>query len=166
MEKKVFTFWEGEMPTYIRLCMDTWQLPAIVLNYNNLNEYTDLQVNSLLTRFTLPQIADCVRVHVLRDQGGYWLDADTIMLSNKLPTANMIGDPALRTNTIGYLYTTPHSDMFTEWARYQDAVISNLNSPYIWSIMGNSFTDEYVKKHNDISICSVNNCWPEIYMIN
>ena len=72
----VYTFWEGEMPDYIKLCMYTWHFPVTILNYDNLNNYTDLQITSQLERFTLPQIADCVRVHVLRDQGGYWLDAD------------------------------------------------------------------------------------------
>ena len=153
------------MPAYIKLCMYTWKVPCTVLNYDNLSYYTDLRVTPSLTRFSLPQIADVVRVHVLRDQGGYWLDADTIMVTGKLPDANMIGDPVERTNTIGYLRTDPHSDMYTEWAEYQDGVIRNANASHHWSVMGNDFTDAYVKSHPEITICSVANCWPETYMI-
>ena len=163
----IFTFWEGPMPAYIKLCLDTWKLPYKVLNYYNLHSYTDLPIEPL-HRFTLPQIADCVRVHVLRDQGGYWLDADTIMLAGQLPDTDMVGDPDTRANTIGLLYSEPHSAMFEQWAEYQDNI---LNTPYFrgasyyWSIMGNMFTDEYVLKHQEIRIHPVEQFWPETYMI-
>ena len=29
MSEQVFTFWEGKMPGYIRLCLDTWKLHAV-----------------------------------------------------------------------------------------------------------------------------------------
>lgn len=162
----VFTFWEGEMPEYIKLCMKTWKFPFTVLNYENLNNYTYLPIDKL-QRFTLPQIADCVRVHVLRDCGGYWLDADTIMLSAKLPKVNIMGDPNIRTNTIGYLYNTPQTiQMFNEWAEYQDEIIADVNSPRTWDIVGNRFTDPYLKKHLEVSIGNIRKRWPEIYMIH
>ena len=161
---KVFTFWEGPMSPYIELCMDTWQFPYIILNYENLHHYTDLDIEKI-KGFTLPQIADCVRVHTLRDQGGYWLDADTIMVTDELPTTSMIGYPETRGNTIGYLHTEPHSDMYEAWAGYQMAVYLNHKNSDDWSVMGNAFTDKYLQSHRNISICSVENCWPETYMI-
>ena len=164
--KNIFTFWEGKMPAYIKLCMDSWKVPFTVLNYDNINDYTDLQISESLKRFTLPQISDCIRVHVLRDQGGYWLDADTIMITDKLPETNMIGNPISRTNTIGMLYTEKNSDMYIDWAKYQDKFISNPNSPTQWSVFGNDFTDRYVLEHEDITISSVHSCWPENYMVN
>ena len=156
------------MPAYIKLCMSTWKIPYTMLDYSNLHNYTDLEAESL-KRFTLPQIADCVRVHVLRDQGGYWLDADTIMLAGELPDTDMVGDPVARTNTIGLLYSEPHSEMFTEWARYQDEIIRSIGfrgGKYPWSIMGNDFTDDYVKHHLEVRIHPVKDYWPETYMIS
>ena len=161
----IFTFWEGYMPDYIRLCMETWKHEYTVLNYDNLSNYTDLQITPELLRFTYPQIADCVRVHVLRDQGGCWLDCDTIMITGKMPDTNMIGDPVERTQTIGYLRSEAHSPMYEEWAAYQDGVIRNPYASHGWSVMGNDFTDLYVRQHKDITICSVDKCWPEVYMI-
>lgn len=153
------------MPAYIRLCMDTWPFPYTVLNYSNIHNYTDLQMDDRLKRFSLPQIADVVRVHVLRDQGGYWLDADTVMVTDKLPGTTMIGDPQTRANTIGYLYAhEAHMDMFEQWADYQDKAIVKQNA-LRWDIMGNAFTDQYVKDHPEISIAPVERCWPETYMI-
>lgn len=161
----IFTFWEGDMPEYIKLCMKTWKLDYIVLNYNNLNQYTDLTISDNLKRFTLPQIADIVRVHTLRDNGGYWLDADTIMITNELPKENMIGFPEIRANTIGYLHTDKNSEMYKEWAKYQDNIINAKDIDYSWDIVGNRFTDRYVATHPEITIANVERCWAETYMI-
>ena len=162
---KVFTFWEGKMPDYIQLCMKTWRFPYIMLNYDNLHEYTDLDIN-LLKRFTLPQIADVVRAHVLRDHGGYWLDADTIMLTDKLPDCTIMGDPQTRANTIGYLYAaSPHLFMFQQWAKYQAGVLADPDASHHWSVMGNMFTDKYVKEHTSVTIGDVRNRWPETRIV-
>lgn len=162
--EKIFTFWEGKMPAYIKCCIDTWKFNYVLLTYDTLSAYTDLDIEGL-KRFTLPQIADAIRVHVLRDNGGYWLDADTIMLNDLLPTENMMGYPKLRNATIGFLHTESNSEMFTEWAKYQDMVIQNADTEPTWDVMGNAFTDDYIKTHLDITIADISNCWAETYMI-
>ena len=165
---KIFTFWEGPMPPYIELCMKTWKFPYVVLNYENLHHYTDFEVTPLLKKFILPRVANCVRAHVLRDQGGYWLDTDTIMITDRLPTTTLIGYPETRGNTIGYLYAaTPHMDFFEEWSKFQDIKLSNPNlTETRWSFLSNDFTDVYTKEHPEITIASVHNCWPGTYMID
>lgn len=161
----VFTFWEGRMPPYIEMCLRTWKIPYTMLNYGNLSGYTDLEISDRLKRFTMPQIADCVRVHVLRDQGGYWLDADTIMLTDRLPATDMVGDPEARTASIGLLYSEPGSRMFAEWAEYQDEIIRGAAPFTLWSIMSNTFTDVYAKEHPEVRIHPIRNYWPETYMV-
>lgn len=180
MKEKIFTFWEGKMPSYIQLCMQTWKFDYVLLNYNNLHEYTDLNIKNIhgvhrnksvydrLKEFSLPKIADFVRVHVLRDNGGYWLDADTIMLSDELPKENMIGNDKTRANTIGFLHTESHTDMYNEWSKHQDDVVFRTtltNDETNWNVLGNLFTDNYLKFHNEITIADVTNCWAETYMI-
>lgn len=165
----IYTFWEGDMPAYIKLCMQTWKHDYTMLTHDNLNQYTDLPIDKLRKHFTLPQVADIVRVHVLRDNGGYWLDTDTIMITDELPTENMMGFVEERTNTIGYLYTEAHSDMFEAWANYQDHIIKRAdlgNITLTWDIVGNRFTDPYVMNYRNISICDVSNKWAETYMID
>lgn len=167
----VFTFWEGTMPVYIKLCMATWKMPHVVLNYDTLRAYTDVTedfIKSKLMKLTLPQIADWVRVHVLRDCGGYWLDADTIMVGDKLPEENIAGYVNQRTNTIGFLHTEAHSQMFRLWASYQDDVLAHNDLSQArkeWDVMGNRFTDPYVRQHKEIDIHPLDNCWPEVYMV-
>ena len=158
----IFTFWEGnEMPEYLKMCMETWKFDYVLLNYNNLKDYTDLKVDDNLKRFSLPQIADAVRVHVLRDNGGYWLDTDTIMLSDSLPEENLLGYPETREHTIGFLHTNPNTNMYISWANYQDKVIRDENPSFQWNILGNRFTDSYVKHHKEVTIGDINNRWPE-----
>lgn len=165
MTDKIFTFWEGPMPPYIRLCVSTWKFPFTYLNYKNLHEYTDLPIEPL-QRFTLPQIADAVRVHLLRDQGGVWLDADTIMLKDQLPEEDMIGDPEARTVSIGYLRAgKPHTAFYDAWAEYQDKVIADPHSGTHWSVLANDFPDIYLPDHPEITIALIRPCWPETYMI-
>ena len=165
----IFTFWEGPMPAYIEMCLETWQdkFPFMVLNYDNLEAYTEYDIESA-KRFTLPIQADAVRVHVLRDNGGYWLDADTIMLTDHLPDADILGDIWKGTNTIGYLRSEKNSRMFSEWAKHQDTIIAGEKSEYTpeneWSVLGNTFTDRYIAKNNDVKIGSIQPCWPEVYM--
>lgn len=161
----VFTFWEGEMPAYIQLCLDTWKFPYIVLNYETLSNYTDLKADDKLKRFSLPQIADAVRVHILRDNGGYWLDTDTISITGELPKETILGYPDTRVNTIGFLHTDKNSTMFRKWAEYQDKILSDLNPSMAWYIMGNGFTDNYLRDNHDIQIAPVENRWAETYSI-
>lgn len=150
MAEQIFTFWEGELPAYIELCMRTWKFSYTVLNYDNLHKYTSFDISSA-KRFSLPQIADCVRVHVLRDNGGYWLDADTIMLGD-LPSENVIGDIDSRSPTIGFLHTEANSVMYQKWSDYQDNIIAHLDSSTAWNILGNAFVDTYIQLHKDITI--------------
>ena len=158
--KMIYTFWEGEKPAYIELCMETWEFDHVILNYDNLGQYTD--ISDKVRRFTLPQIADCVRVHVLRDNGGVWLDADTISINGELPKEKILGYPDTWHNTIGFLRAD--KDMFDEWARYQDEVIEREDTPSHWAVMGNYFTDRYLAE-NDIEIGDVKSRWAETYMI-
>lgn len=148
----VFTFWEGKMPAYVKLCMRTWTFPYILLNYSNIHNMIDLDIDSL-SRFSLPQIADYIRVHVLRDYGGTWMDTDTIILNGKLPDIpHIIGNDLDRTNRICYLHTHANHNMYTQWADYQDDILRHPNPSFKWDVMGNAFTDKYLKHHKEILI--------------
>lgn len=160
----IFTFWEGPKPGYIQLCMETWRQPATVLDYDNLNDYTDLPVDRI-ERFTLPQISDIVRVHVLRDQGGRWMDADTIMLADEWPDADFVGYPGRRGISCAFLRTEPHTDLFTKWAEHQDRVIDSPDTTTYWATFANEFPEQYLAEHTEIDIHPIEDYWPETYMI-
>jgi hypothetical protein len=166
----IYTFWEGKMPEYLKSCLDTWKFPFVILNYNNLAQFTD-KIPEKVKQLSLPKIADYVRVHVLRDNGGYWLDTDTIMLSDKLPDECILGNNTTRENSVGYLNAKePNEDFFTTWAAFQDWKLNRLPnmskdvSP--WNVMGNAFTDYYLKEHKEIVLGNREKTFPETYMIN
>jgi hypothetical protein len=168
--EKIFTFWEGIVPEYLKLCLDTWKFPFVILNYDNLSQYTD-KIPEKVKNLTLPKIADYVRVHVLRDNGGYWLDTDTILLSDNLPSETILGENESRMNTIGFLHTEANSDMFIQWAKYQDNALSSLPESMSvdttsWDFLGNSFTNSYLKTNTSIKIGNIYNCWPETTVID
>lgn len=155
------------MPAYVKLCLKTWEIqPYVLLNYQNLNDYTDLDI-SKLRKFTLPQVADIVRVHVLRDQGGVWMDADTIITWTGIPETNMIGYPELRDAHIGFLKTSEETvEMFKQWAAYQDEIINSNSALLDWDIVGNRFSDKYIKENPKITIGHAPKRCPEVLMIN
>lgn len=162
----IFTFWEGTMPDYIKLCMKTWKVSPIILNFQNLNDWTNLPVDKLKT-FTLPQISDAVRAHVLRDHvGSYWLDTDTIFLTDTLMKETVIGNPIYRTHSTGVSHSTEETiDFFKSWAEYQDEVIADPRHSTHWSVLVNMFTDTYVANHKEVTIYDISICRPELYMI-
>lgn len=156
----IYTFWENKMPSYIALCMETWDFPYVVLNYSSLNQYTDLPLERL-KQFTILQQSDVIRVHILRDNGGYWLDGDTI-INGELPTAMFVGDNDKRINSIGYLYAEkPKMPIFKAWAKYQDKILKGDETSKWWALMANDFTDPYLKKHTEIEIGNIYKHWLE-----
>ena len=169
MESCIYTFWAGVMPDYLKMCLRTWKFPYILLNYDNIEQYIGKLPDKLL-QLTLPKIADYIRVHLLTKYGGYWLDVDTVMLTNSLPNVNVMGYPDSRAHTIGFLYTAPQSDMYQKWSAYQDKIVQDLpimntGDTTSWNIMGNAFTDKYVAEHKNITIGDIKTYWPETYMI-
>jgi len=99
--KTIFSFWEpkGNMTPYLRLCMKTWEknLPdynVILLDYSNLNQYLpegsyDL---SVLEDFPLMMQKDAIMVEVLKEHGGVFLDADTLITGDIKPMCEMLKD--------------------------------------------------------------------------
>jgi hypothetical protein len=167
----IYTFWEGDMPEYLKLCLETWKFPFVILTYDNLHQYTDAKVTDKLRQRTLPKVGDWVRVHVLRDSGGYWLDTDTIMLTDNLPSDPLIGNNDERMTSVGFLYASKtHEELFEKWAEYQDSVLAKIPDMYQdftqWSLLGNDFVDPYLKEHKEIHIADIEKCWPETYMID
>lgn len=166
---RIYTFWDGPLPEYLKMCLCTWKFPFVLLNRNNVERYLG-KIPAKVWQLSLPKVADYIRVHLLNLYGGYWLDVDTIMLNNTLPDANLMGYPDSRAHTIGFLHTNPHSDMYDQWCKYQDSIIDGLPSMKTtdttpWDIMGNAFTDKYVQTHKDILLSDISLYWPETYMI-
>ena len=161
----IFTFWEGRMSEYIKLCLKTWKFDFVILNYENLKQYTDFDIETARNMYTLPQISDIVRAHVLRDQGGHWIDADTMFRDvSGLPEENVIGDTEKRGCHFGILHAPEKNmDMFVKCCEYQESLIGKPSSG--WSMFCNDFADPYIKEHQEITIHDARDFLPEYKMI-
>lgn len=88
--EKIYTFWDGEMPDYIKLCIGSWKkhlknFEIVVLNFQNLDEYIgkDFYDKFLYETFTVAQQTQAIRAAVLEKYGGWWFDADIIVTSDR-----------------------------------------------------------------------------------
>ena len=132
MRKRIFTFWEpkSNIPGYLHLCMRTWEkfLPdyeVVLCDYSNLADYLDKTTVSeiLCKKMPLPQQADCIRAALLKNHGGIWLDADTIITSANCfkwmekSEVVMIGRPNTAGRVhVGFIYTSrPDTDFINAW---------------------------------------------------
>ena len=92
------------------------------------------------------------------------------MLTEDLPEESILGNNETRINTTGYLRAESHSDFFETWALFQDWKLNKLpnmkKDTTSWNIMGNAFTNFYLKEHKEIKIGNLDQNWPENYMIN
>ncbi len=91
--KKIFTFWEPQdkIPAYIELCIQSWKkyLPdyeVVILNYSNLEQWINKNYYDkiLFKEFDVTKQSYAIRAAVLERHGGIWLDADTIITSEKI----------------------------------------------------------------------------------
>lgn len=82
---RIWTFWNSDiLPDIIRGCIDTWEgrgYTITVLNPKNLSDYIHgVDILSLPYADTPQRLSDFVRLHVLYEHGGFWLDASVIMI--------------------------------------------------------------------------------------
>ncbi len=82
---KVFTYWEGYMPPYIKYCLGTLQTRVkdhIILDSTSVEHYiSNLHFRWRQIRW-LAQKVDLIRLAVLYKYGGIWADADTIWIND------------------------------------------------------------------------------------
>lgn len=176
----IFTFWEphNSLPGYLKLCMKTWKkyLPPdykiIMLDYANLRNYLGSKlVNQILCKdMNLQLQADAIRVAILHKYGGFWMDADTIIMNSeclnmfKGSDLIMFGNSKKKKQHIGFIYALKNSTIIKAWL---DDIISKVkiykqrlslkrlfsteyyihsyNKLRQWSYLGNGILDNLVK---------------------
>ncbi|MDI6741960.1 MAG: capsular polysaccharide synthesis protein [Smithella sp.] len=99
--KTIFSFWEpkGNMTPYLRLCIKTWEknLPdykVIILDYSNIDQYLPEGTfdMSVLKGLPLMMQKDAIMVGVLKEHGGVFLDADTLVTGDIAPMFELLKD--------------------------------------------------------------------------
>lgn len=167
---QIWTFWEpkDKIPYYLQLCMRTWTkfLPdanVTVLDFSNIQNFiniSDFGENLLSGRFTLPQIADAIRVMLLEKYGGIWLDVDTVILdraaknffdADKNYSLTAFGNIQRQSVRICFLNAKAHSNLLKSWLEFVKNRVKSLEptTQVTWDYLGNAFVDDYLKSHPD-----------------
>lgn len=88
----VWTYWEGPCPPYVELCLDSLRrhAGARVLDRASFDRLwtsdRDLPIDALYVAHR----ADYVRAYLLRHYGGFWIDADCVLLRPVTPLAALL----------------------------------------------------------------------------
>ncbi|PNH01592.1 hypothetical protein TSOC_012515 [Tetrabaena socialis] len=85
MRRRIWTYWDGDPPLLVQLCLDSWRAhnPAweiTILSKRSLRDYVaDVDLDALRhANDSQARFADFVRLHVLARYGGLWMDASVI----------------------------------------------------------------------------------------
>jgi len=132
----IWTYWEGPKPDYIDLCLRSVQqgcgsyADVHIVTPDTLGDY--IKPGTIHKNYEgvkdIAIRADCIRAALLAEHGGWWWDADTIVLGDRFPTVDRMvrhfpgesplfavwDQPPLRVLN-GYIYMPPGCDEATEW---------------------------------------------------
>ncbi len=158
--RHIYTFWEpkGSIPAYLRLCMKTWETNApgfeiTVLDHNDIIPFLDragFQAEPLL-KLPLQVQKDAIQAAVLLNDGGIFMDVDTIILDTLQPVYEFLekSEAVLFSNHLAFIAARPGAIVIKKWA---DAIRQRLNSASLktltnspWDFVGNSITNSLFK---------------------
>lgn len=130
--KIIWTYWDGPtIPESVEACVESWKKHnpdhrVIILNKNNLREYTETDIYSFKFATTKQRTSDFVRLCVLEEHGGTWTDATIFMnepLDNSKTVFEFIGyylngftrDMRYPVIESWFFRCRPRSDFITKW---------------------------------------------------
>lgn len=124
--KTIFSFWEpqGNMTPYLKLCIKTWEraLPdyeIILLDYSNIGQYLPEATYNMtvLKKLSLMMQKDAIMVGVLKEHGGIFLDADTLVTEEISPLMRMLQytESVMFDYHCAFLAARPGARLLTLW---------------------------------------------------
>lgn len=173
MNKTIWIYWENkyssQMPGYISLCKDTilkhrggWDL--VELNPDNVNDY----VVGLRSDFAdIPEVAhkaDYIRAAVLAQNGGMWMDVDTIVFRPLSMITDLIEKSGAlfygwqpNQPSIGLVASVPGHPLIQKWLEGADRVLDG-NLKQKWAGIGYDILWPLAEEHDyvqmDREICA------------
>ncbi len=148
------------MPGYLKLCIKTWKkfLPEYNINVMDfkktkeyLGEYLFSKINSKC--LSLPIQTDAIRVALLKQNGGIWMDPDTIITNNNflknLENYELVMLGEKKMQHIGFIYASNNSNIINEWLKeimkkvqiYNQFNNQSIKQRVNWKFLGNMIID-------------------------
>ncbi len=120
---EILSYWEGEKPEYIDMCFETlYKHCSEDFNITIFNEKT-LPTKRL---DTINHTTDYLKAKYIYENGGFWIDADTIVMQNLKPLVKLlykhdfVGIP-------GFFGANKGSVLLKRWIDGMDFVLKNKN---------------------------------------
>jgi hypothetical protein len=124
----IFTYWEGKRTPYIELCFEIMKkrYPDIVrLNKNNIEEYIEIPKEYYKIKAVNHRV-DWLKASLIYKYGGWWLDADTIILKPlKVLRDEYFGCP-------GMFYAPKGDPSVKKWIDHMEDLIKE-KSEFAWA---------------------------------
>jgi hypothetical protein len=162
LDRRIYTFWEpkNQIPGYLRLCLRTWKkfLPSyelIVLDHSNLFDHIPSHELNLhaLKNYKLGVQKDAIEIAVLKNNGGIFMDVDTIVLDDVESVMNKLGDKDMMifAHHLAVMAATKNTPIHREWLKIIRKPLSpleeNKNNAIKdqWDYLGNSIFSDLLK---------------------
>lgn len=132
MRPDVFVYWEGPMPRWIDVCIESMARSFQGCHFNlvtpkNVGDFVRTKIPKNFYRLVhASQRSEYLRAALLLEHGGFYFDADTVGIRSPLSLAQLYSDSNL---------------VYSMWARDPPRVIS----AYIYAIKGSSVIAEWLE---------------------
>lgn len=171
LPRHIFTFWEPKdsMPAYLRLCLNTWKTNApefevTLLDHSNLESYLDSAGYPMDRLFMLPlQIQkDAIEAAVLHQNGGIFMDVDTLVLSDFKSVLKELqnSEIVLFSNHLAFMAARPGADLLQKWVKSVREKLQNTSPDKLadadWDFAGNTITNSLFKKSSPDLVTQLN----------
>jgi mannosyltransferase OCH1-like enzyme len=178
------------MPPYLSLCIKTWKLnlPAkykiAILNYSNIQDYLSSEILNLILCKDMSFVAqvDAIRIALLNKYGGFWMDADTVIINSNIMDILYDYDSdlvifsysKLAKHFTGFIYASRNSRIVKTWLEciisrvkiYKKYLLlkrkfpiknftKSFNKLRIWSYLSNGILDGLVKNVSEKEFKSI-----------
>ena len=165
---KVFSYWEGPMPEYIKICIQTMERNCdrfTLLTPENIEQhlsYSPLNIEACKMLRKPAHRADCYRVAIIHLNGGLWLDCDTVVISGLnsfKKTVSPYRDAFFYSKwndgrvLNGYFYATKNNNLLGEWLNGINKALSKKGNSQ-WTRFGEAILTPLIKSNrfNAVSI--------------
>jgi len=159
MERNVFIYWTGKEPSLILLLRDIMRKHSnegknynlIHINDDNLTDF--IEVPTYFEKLLPAHKADYIRVQVLHNRGGIWLDSDTLVMSDLSSLFKIIekhnGFFILENNQIlwnGVFGTKSKTPLMVEWKKRMENTFAKKEEKILWAEVGCLMLDKMARE--------------------
>ena len=114
----IYSYWEGDMPAFISMCREIlWNRHSSMFKLAVPSSYFDLPINLKV---------DYMKAKTVYDNGGFWIDADMIVMKDLTPIFDMLNDNEY-VGIPGFFGARKGAPILGRWINAMDSLIARGN---------------------------------------